>query len=144
MAIKNKLESMLEIQELTRQTIIYTEIESINAERTTHKLEEKRATVLAEQAAEAEKDEAELKELTGKPKYEKEKEIRKKRKNFREMYLQAFDEQLKRTQVAYINKKVELENGIVSLLILDQMIEEAKAVPESSEKAQPVEVKIEK
>ena len=132
--VPTRLEALLKCKELSTETSIYTEIESLNNQRTATELEEKRGKVIAAQEAEAIKDEAELKTLTGKAHYEKEKQIKKGRKEFREQYLQVFDAQLKRTQLAYINKKVELENGIVSLRILDEMIEEEKAKPQPEPK----------
>lgn len=122
MEVKSKLEMMQEIHVLTRQTIILTRIEEVNAFRTCEALKVKRA-----EAVEGyEKQQKELETATGKEAYEK----RKAAKEFHKKWIEVFDHQYKLTEMGAMTKKQEADNGEISLAILEEMIaEEQKAVP---------------
>lgn len=107
--IRTRSEMMQEIHELTLQSIILSEVEVENGEKTIAKLEAKREELVKHKET-----------LKGKQAYE-----------FDKNYMKIFDNQLEKTKYGVAVKKQELDNQKVSLEILEDMMRaDAEKVPE--------------
>lgn len=102
---------MLEIRELTQESIIYADIAVENGKRTIEALKKRREEI-----------EAIGKGKTGKTKYEFDKHV-----------LEPFDKELNRNIFGVIGKENELNSSKTSFAILDEMIKEELRNPKTYE-----------